>query len=199
MYFLIEDDVFPVYLPPVIETINVSDQTYFSPDGPNYNRKWTYMTLMKVALHRIFPELDRVVYLDIDTIVLDDINPLWDLPLGDCYFAGVLEPKKTATLRRQYINAGVAVLNLERLRSTGKGDELIYALDHIQYKFCEQTCISERCSGWILEIPSDYNANEWTEPTEHPKIIHYAAVPNWQEQGLVKQWRETSFEEVLQC
>ena len=41
VYFLIEDDIFTHELPPQIETINVSDQTYFSKDSPNYN-KWGF-------------------------------------------------------------------------------------------------------------------------------------------------------------
>ena len=60
VYFLIEDDKFPEYLPPQIETVNVSDQPYFKKSSPNYCNGWTYMVLMKAAMHRIFPNLDRI-------------------------------------------------------------------------------------------------------------------------------------------
>ena len=35
VYLLIEDDEFPYYLPDCVETVNVSNQTYFRPGGPN--------------------------------------------------------------------------------------------------------------------------------------------------------------------
>ena len=81
IYLLIEDDVFPFKLPPKVETINVSDQPYFKHDGPNYKNGWTYMVLMRAALHRVFPKISRILSLDVDTIVAKDISELWDLPI----------------------------------------------------------------------------------------------------------------------
>ena len=48
--FLIEDDTFQEPLPSVIETMNVSGQEFFPQDGPNYQSRWTYMTLMRLVL-----------------------------------------------------------------------------------------------------------------------------------------------------
>ena len=94
IYLLIEDDVFPHELPDYVETINVSGQEYFTKDGPNYNNGWTYMVLMRAALHRVFLEHDTILSLDIDTIVAKDIFELWDYDIEDCYLAAVKEPHK---------------------------------------------------------------------------------------------------------
>ena len=48
--FMVEDDEFPEDLPPMVKCVNVSLQEFFDRDGPNYNNRWTYMTLMKVTL-----------------------------------------------------------------------------------------------------------------------------------------------------
>lgn len=200
VYFLIEDDEFPEYLPPQIETINVSDQQYFKKSSPNYCNGWTYMVLMKAAMHRIFPNLDRILCLDVDTVVVDDISELWDLDLSRYYVAGAREFQ----FDDLYINAGVIMLNLSKLRSLGKGDELIAVLNRKKFLCCEQDCINERCIGGILEISGDYNACNYTNHSDKPKIVHFAAVRNWQKNTRAKyhryltKYRKMSWEEVWQ-
>ena len=187
VYLLVEDDVFPFKLPPKVETINVSDQPYFKHDSPNYNQGWTYMVLMRAALHRVFPKISRILSLDVDTIVAKDISELWDLPIDDYYLAAAKEPHKSSN--RLYVNCGVMLLNLDKLRD-GKGDELIDALNTYRYGFNEQDCIAERCQGGIYVMPSDYNANNYTEPTSTPKIVHFAAIKNYQTHPLVQKYKD---------
>ena len=189
VYFLIEDDAFPTPLPPVIETINVSRQTFFKPDGPNFRTGWTYMVLMKAALHRIFPDLDRILMLDCDTIVRADVGDLWDLDLEGHWLGAAREPQKT-TRKRLYCNCGVMMMNLAQLRADGKGDELIETLNARKWEYCEQDAIAALCQGGILEIPSEFNANDFTLPCREPKIVHYAAVYQWQEKPLFTAWKQ---------
>lgn len=201
VYFLIEDDVFPVPLPPIIETVNVSDQPFFRKDGPNYKNGWTYMVLMKLALHRMFPDLDAILCLDVDTVVVENVSALWRVPISSYYVAGVKEPVKSTD--RLYINAGVMLMNLRRLRSSYKGDEMISAVNRKRYVFCEQDCIAERCQGGILELPKEYNACEFMGFSGEPKIVHYAAVKNWQKNTKAKWhkyltlYRKMPWEDVL--
>lgn len=190
IYFLIEDDVFPLPLPNCVECINVSNQQIFNHTGPNYHNGWTYMVLMRAALHKVFPELDRILSLDVDTVVTGDISELWDIDVTDYYFAGVKEPMKSGA--SLYINAGVMIVNLKKLRD-GKGDEIIEALNTRRFPFNEQDCINELCRGGILEISSDYNANNYTTPTITPKIVHFAAIQSWRNAPLVKMYREKAW------
>ena len=131
VFLLIEDDEFPYEVPSCVIPINVSNQDYFIRDGPNYNTPWTYMVLIRAALHRVFTGIDKILSLDVDTIVADDISDLWDIDLDDYYIAAVKEPLKSRN--RTYINCGVMMMNLAKLRSDGKGDELIDALNTNRY------------------------------------------------------------------
>ena len=81
VYLMIEDDEFPHPIPPCVTPINVSGQTIFPKGGPNYGCQWTYMTLLRAAAALLFPTLDRILTLDNDTIVVDDISDLWELPI----------------------------------------------------------------------------------------------------------------------
>ncbi|MDR1020686.1 MAG: hypothetical protein LBL73_08005 [Synergistaceae bacterium] len=76
--------------------------------------------------------LDKVIYLDSDIVVNMDIRQLWDIPLGENSVAGALDRGDLMPYgrfssvalefslfgcdRRTYINAGVLLLNITRIR-----------------------------------------------------------------------------------
>ena len=173
IYFLIEDDQFPYELPPEIECINISGQTYFRPDGPNFNNVCTYMVLIRAAYTKIFPDLDSILSIDMDTVVNENISELWDLDLTDYYLAAV-EERKLSQQEGSYINMGVAMLNLKKIREDKKDDEMIDALNTYWYRYKEQDCFNEFFRGKVLILPSDYNACIQADPPMHEKITHFA-------------------------
>ena len=188
---LAEDVGLPYWLPKV-EVINVSDQEWFDPDGPNFKEtRFSYMVLLRAALHRILPDVDMVLSMDADTIVTDNISELWDIDMSCYYVAGAKEPHKSkGGIQEQeelYINCGVMMMNLEKLRD-GTGDRIIERLNSERFLFCEQDCINNECQSNILEIPSSYNVNNFTEPTQDIKIMHFAATPRWWELPIVRSY-----------
>lgn len=192
IFFLIEDDVFPYPLPPIIETINVSGlvSQIFRPDGPNYRSTWTPIGLIRWALTKVFPDFDTILAIDADTIVMQDISDLWELSLDDCYFAAAKEPVLTQNRGYFYTNAGVMLINLKKLREDGKDNEIISALNKRHFFFVGQDAANLLCQGHILEIPSDYNACDFTLPAENKKILHFAGRKEWVNGELARQYRE---------
>ena len=192
VYFLIEDDEFPYPLSEKVECINISQQTYFPKDSANYSNRFTYLVLIRAAFAKIFP-YDKILSLDVDTIVDKDISDIWDLPVDDYYFSAALEPycSKGGVYEKmdEYYNVGVTLYNLKKLRDDGKVDEVIKALNEVPYDFLEQDCFNRLCEGHILEMPSDYNACEWTKPTGNPKIVHYAGIKEWNHFPLINKYR----------
>ena len=196
IYFLIDDDKFPYYIPPsFVKTINVSGQQYFPLNGPNVYKRWTYMTLMRCVLTKYFPELDRILWLDVDTIVHNNIDDIWDLDMDDYYFAGAIEPEKCKS-DKPYINAGVMLINLKKLREDHMDDILIDALNTKKYNFADQDCINSICYDKILVIPSKYNANNWTEPCAVPNIWHFANEKKWRENIMLYQYRDRNWSDM---
>ena len=191
IYFLIEDDEFPYELPPEVECINVSNQEWFLPNGPNYNSTWSYMVLLRAAYAKIFSNLDIILSLDNDTIINDNISELWDIDITNYYIAGVLEPKKS--IYDVYVNNGVLLYNLKKIREDKIDDKIIENLNTYYYYFAEQDCFNEVFSGKILTIPSDYNVNKFVKQQYSSlKIIHFAAIKNWQKFSIVKYYRNAS-------
>lgn len=177
VFLLIEDNEFPFALPEGVETINISGQSFFPEDGPNFYSKWSYMTLMKMAIPLLFPEYDKVLVLDVDTIVDKDISGLWEIPLNGYCFAAVKERHKS-TNTKNYYNAGVLLMNCKRLRE-GLCEKIIDDLNTNKYVFCEQDCINHTYNDEILEISSEYNVSLFNVVPDVRRIIHYAAFTNW--------------------
>ena len=200
IYLYIEDDVFPKeYGMPeeIVHVVNCKDQKYFKPDGPNMKSKFTYMALMRAAMAKEFENLDRILALDVDTIVVDDISKLWDLPLGDKYYlAASEEPGATEIKDIPYYNIGVCLYNLEKLRD-GKCDEVIEALNTKEYKYMEQDAFSELCQGAIYDMPSMYNSCDFTKPCSKPKIAHFAGYKKWDGRTIVEQYMKSPWKEVM--
>jgi len=166
---LAEDDA--IAKPITCRVINVSKQTFFGFGNPNAAKRWTWMALMKCALSKVL-DLDKVLFLDCDTIVEHDISELWDLDMDGYYYAGVKQPGHS-TVDFTYINTGVLMCNLKKLRD-GKEDELIKMLNTKEYGFPDQDVINERCQGHILPIAGRFNRCAWTEPDVETYITHYA-------------------------
>jgi lipopolysaccharide biosynthesis glycosyltransferase len=99
-----------------------------------------------VMWHRIFlpdllPAVDRVLYLDIDTIALDALEPLWEIDLADSYVAAVTNvfymPSHAQRATQlgiepgDYFNSGVVLMNLDLMRAEGSSRALFeYAASH---------------------------------------------------------------------
>ena len=71
-------------------------------------------------------ELDRILYLDTDTVVINSLKTLYDLPLGDDYLAASTNARELLTTfnrlrlgvkkKNPYVNTGVLLMNLPALR-----------------------------------------------------------------------------------
>ena len=185
VWFLIEDDEFPEELPAVIKTKNMSGQQWF-PDGPNTRKRWSYMSMLRLALPEILPEEDRVLWLDIDTIVNTDITDLFGTELDGCYVAAVEEPIRSKD-PFLYYNAGVMVMDLKKLRD-GMADLLIRYVNRVDLRFPDQDVINLLCQGRIKAISPYWNSNKWIVEVSDPGITHFAADRNYERQELWQQY-----------
>ena len=93
----------------------------------------------RIFLPSLLPDVQRVLYVDADTLAMNDIRPLWDSDLGGKTLgavANIFEPwnagyARALGLSSPYFNSGVLLLDLARMRATGAGDELRrYAVEH---------------------------------------------------------------------
>ena len=199
IYFLIEDDVFPYQLPKEVECINVSNQTWFKKEEcPNWYDVWGgYITLIRSVYSKIFPNLDKILSLDNDTIVNKDISNIWDVDLTDYYLAGVRDTEKF-NRNGLYVNIGSVLYNLDNIRKDKKDDEGIKILNYIRLEMPEQDLFNSICRGKILELPSKYNScPRFMNFTPMDRAIyHYAGDRKFINYPLVKHYEKLSYEQI---
>ena len=95
----------------------------------------------RIFLPQLLPDVDRVLYLDADTIVVDGLSSLWEIPLDGAYLAAVtnvFQPNHFGRPARLglpgpnvYFNSGVLLMNLEEMRADDCTTALVsFALQH---------------------------------------------------------------------
>lgn len=98
----------------------------------------------KFYLPYILENVDKVLYLDGDIVVQDDLVELYSTDISE-YFAAVVKDYHALTFKgdvwdrlgiehRAYFNSGVMLLNLEKMRSEGISEKLVdYRLNGVNY------------------------------------------------------------------
>ena len=174
VYFIIEDEQFPEPIPKVIETRTVKWTDYINPASPNVTDRWTYMSLIRLILPDLLPAETTVLWLDVDTIVEDDIAPLFGIDLCGNYVAMVEEPIRSK-YPFVYHNAGVMLMDLCELRRDRMMRKWLELINSTPYTALDQDVINLTCQGYILTIGPEWNsAGVITQDAEDPYIRHYA-------------------------
>ena len=98
----------------------------------NNVRRWkkTYTVYFKLLIPIIFPDFERVIYLDSDTLIFKDLSEMFNLPFNDNYILGYpFHTPWMVTINHKhpkiYVNAGVLLININKIRKDNKDFELI--------------------------------------------------------------------------
>ncbi len=126
------------------------------------------VSFFRLYLPKVLPEQERCLFLDSDLVVRKDLSTLYHTELDGVCFAGVtdrlcLEEDQLIRMRRmgirdgRYINTGVMVLDLSRLRQTGLDDRLLAHASETAYPYLDQDVINFVCPEEIRILPKRYN------------------------------------------
>lgn len=118
-----------------LKNLREFDALYYEPDLREYAKYLCddISTFPIVVNHRLFApsflpaELDRVLYLDVDVVVLASLREIWDVPLDDAFLAAAPDRNMRLSHRRAiglddkfpYFNSGVLLMNLRKWREDG--------------------------------------------------------------------------------
>lgn len=151
-------------------------------------------------LTEMLPDRDRVLCVDGDMIVMDDLGPLWRTDLEGALFGAVTNPlypfmldwrdRVGVTDPRHYVNGGLLLLDLARMRAEGTADELReYAKAHPTNPGQEQDALNALYHGRHLLLHPRWNVQttffelherdlpfsraELAEARTNPGIVHF--------------------------
>lgn len=168
--------------------------------------RWSISTYYRLILPSLLPELEKVLYLDCDLLVLDDISDLWATELGGRSCAAVpvkisRESFKQLGLPDEavYFNAGVMLFNLKKMRTQNHEKRFIHLFHELgdQIKYPDQDILNLAYWSDYVKLPLRWNLvtsvyrNPPLEPVyseaetkyalSHPGIAHFT--------GTHKPWR----------
>jgi lipopolysaccharide biosynthesis glycosyltransferase len=175
----------------------------------NENSADTYIRLM---LSDVLSGLDKVLYYDSDIVVLGDITPVWNSEISDYYLAGVPDYNLSFNpdffhLRHSalkdgtiYINAGLQLLNLKKIREDGMDEKLLQNAFDPRFddrKFLDQDIVNITFNGHIFELDSvyDYCTGNMLNEEKWPVVmIHFTEhFKPWEKEAPTKE-QEPFFE-----
>lgn len=182
LFIFAEDNKLPYELPCEHEIINVKDQKYFGRDCPNINSQFTYMAMMRVCMPELL-KVDKVISLDVDTIVCESLDPLWEIPLDNKWVAWCQEYTGSyKPFGSKYYNFGISVLNLEQMRKDNFTELAVYEINRKHLLYTDQDVMNMYAvPDKMVDIPVRYNECFCCGYTDKPAIVHYAGYRNWYE------------------
>ncbi len=144
----------------------------------------------RLFIPELFPQYKKAIYLDADLVVPGDISRLWEEPLGNKLIGAVADygiqhiapfmryiDEYVGVDHRNYINSGVLLMNLDRLREVRLSGRFLSWMSKYHFKTVapDQDYLNALCWNAIHYLDPNWDAmpGERFTSFENPQIIHY--------------------------
>ena len=169
--------------------------------------RYTEAASLRLLLPELLPELDKILYLDCDIIVRQDLARLWEeINLGDNYLGAVYEAAIEGQAERfralgcdpaKYFNSGFLLMNLKQMREENVSEKLLEACRVPYLEFPDQDALNQVCQDRVLPLSPLYNSirtffipkykpdfvrqygEELWGKVQHEATIHYTGGKPW--------------------
>ena len=182
-----------------LHIIEVSDELF--KDFPLFNK--SRAPYFRILMDRMLPQsLDKVLYLDCDTIVATSLSPLWETDISGKYAAVVAEAISVSHMPVDgpYFNSGMMLLNLKKYREENMAEKVIQwgKTYPERIRFPDQDMFNSAFQGNVVYLPYKWNVfgtylldvhvqnefvsvpnflQELQEAEKDPGIIHFLSKP----------------------
>lgn len=121
--------------------------------------------LFKFDIPNILKDLDKVLYIDSDTIILGDLKELFAIDIKD-FYAGVVRDYPAYYQKQDYVdintsdyfNSGLMLFNLERLRAFNVFKQLLdYKVNSKLTRYMDQDSFNVVFNGNVKYLAPEYN------------------------------------------
>lgn len=164
---------------------------------------WSKMIYYKLFMPHILPlEVERCLFLDVDMVVVDNLNELYNIPLNPNAIIAAVEDVISCLPRKDtlglsetdpYINSGVMVCDIARWREEENNHPIFeFVIEHSNVFVNEQDVIATYMKGRIQLLPIKWNMvgcnylrkkfvfpkyyAELSDARKHPAIHHFCTL-----------------------
>ncbi|MCQ2137451.1 MAG: glycosyltransferase family 8 protein [Bacteroidales bacterium] len=160
--------------------------------GVYVDPRYSEAASFRLLLPEILPEYDKVLYIDCDVIIRNNLAALYrDTDLGDNLLAAVYEApieqqgKRWAALGcdpHRYFNSGFLMMNLRQMRLEGTSRKLIDGLKSDYLEFPDQDVLNQVCQDRVLALKPIYNSiRTFFLPQYKPDFLKQYSEADWGE------------------
>ena len=165
--------------------------------APNQDTQYTPYAFLRLYADRI-PEIpDRVIYLDTDTVAMRSLRELYEIPLDGAEFAGVRDYYGCRFFGINYLNSGVLLLDLAKVRETGLFQKCLDLCGRKKVFLPDQTALNRLVKKKKV-IPRRFN--EQHKLRKDTVIRHFSMAITWWvplRTRNIKPWNVKQVREVL--
>lgn len=160
----------------------------------------TPYTLLRL-LADLIPEIpDKLLYLDIDIMVGKDISILYNINIEDYEYAAVREKYGSKLIRPDYINAGMLLLNMKKIKETKLLEKARELIKTKKLLFADQDAIFRSTTKKLI-LPRIYNEQSSFNRKDtvichfckRLLLLPYPRIENY------KQWNVEEVHSILKC
>lgn len=183
-------------------TENFKNEMLSSPNMKNFYTPYAFLRLF--ADDADIPE--RVIYLDTDTVARGDIAPLFSLELDGAEFAGARDYLGKIFIWPNYINSGVLLLDIAKIRETGFFKKARRFCATKKSAFPDQDAINHYAKKKRF-LPSRFNEQHslkkdtvirhFSKTLRILPYFHTINVKPWDIDGLHKKHKTYEFDDVI--
>ncbi|MGE6575976.1 glycosyltransferase family 8 protein [Paenibacillus xylanexedens] len=140
-------------------------------------------TFYRIEIPNLLPDAGKVIYIDCDIIILDDLWKIWNIDIDDFYLAAVADFDKKRSIElnistcSNYFNAGFLLMNLNKWREghiTEGLKELLLSRNDLKYMDQDALNLLLHNHYYELDIRWNYQTYIWRETSiPHPAVLHF--------------------------
>lgn len=181
-----------------IDVSNIYDKEFKG--SKNENAYCTPYTLLRLFADMIPQIPDKILYLDIDIMAADDILKLYSINIDNYEYAAVKEKYGCWFIRPDYINAGVLLLNVEKIRETRLLEKARQSIKTKKMIFADQDAIYWNTTKKLI-IPRKFNEQS-SFKRKDTVLCHFCKRLMWfpfPHTENYKQWNIDGIHKELKC
>lgn len=160
----------------------------------------TPYTLLRLLADLVEGIPDKILYLDIDMMAADDISKLYSIDVSDYEYAVVKEKYGSVFIWPDYINAGMLLLNMKKIRETKLLEKARNLIRTKKMLFADQDAIYRSTTKKLI-IPRIYNEQSKFN-RKGTVICHFCKrllLWPYPRTENYKQWNVEEVHKVLKC
>lgn len=163
---------------------------------PNEDAYCSPYTLLRLFADEVPDMPDKILYLDVDILFNRDICLLYDTDVSDVEYAAARDHYGKYLIRPDYVNAGVLLLNLKKIKETGLLVKSRKLIREKKLVFADQSAVIRSTSKKKM-LPQKFNDQKFlhksTVVRHFSKRLFYLPYPHTDN---IKQWRVSDMHRI---